>query len=297
MATRHVFVNERSVVAQAENWHEAGVILLHLAEVLRALIKQGSDSKCECKILRKDDLGGFDLLVVRSGGTRAIDDDEGSPLEERWTFQQCVVVALRSGEHVADKVFLLTLLTNYPRCEELLEKMSGHRCHQLQDGTSKDVADTSVAAAAAMSGDLVSLSKCDDFPSGLVKVRYRGSERDDEREADLVNFVVKSDVEKTRRVYEASNKHKSMAHVAGGLRISAMDLLPEQAQAVLDRATAPPREKRLFAVHERRLYVFFQHTTLRFHGYMVEDPEEYQQRDVNIYNYLRAEGLLGELER
>jgi hypothetical protein len=176
-----------------------------------------------------------------------------------------------------------------------VEDKPEHSCIQVRGELLTDVTGTSVAAAAALNGSLAGLNNCDDFPSGLVDVRYREDKRQDECDVSLVNFVEKQDVVKTRRVYEANRKHMAAASDANGVRISGMDLLPAEAQKALDRATAPPEEKRLFVIYERKLYVFFEHLPLRFHAYFVEDPQEYQKRDVKIYNYLRDEGWLHEL--
>jgi len=71
-----------------------------------------------------------------------------------------------------------------------------------------------------------------------------------------------------------------------------MDLHAHEAQQILDCARNILNEKRLFALHEQKIYVFFEHTPLHYHGYLVENPREYQSRDALIYNHLRAWGWL-----
>ena len=279
MAERRFFINELSVATQAESEHAAGEILGALAETLKTVQQQGTSAGHEVKVARSCDLSNRRLLAV------GLPEGSGS-----------VGDCLRRLRQYDVRVFLWQMVTNAPHSEELLKDWPEHFCQRVEGDEGNaltDVRGGSIAAAAALDGALVSLRGCEAFPVGVVLVRYRAQEGGEVCDVRLTNVVETSDVEANRRIYEASKKHQIMPRDAGGVVHSAMDLSPEDAQRVLDRAEALYGEKRLFARHEQRLYVFFEHRTLRFHGYRVDDPDEYQSRDVEIYNHLRRLGWVG----
>ena len=167
-----------------------------------------------------------------------------------------------------------------------------HRCAHHRGGLLVDVARTSVAAAAALEGWLVSLYGCIDFPRESVTVRYCQDDNSEEHDVIITHFIEQSDIYQVRRVYEASAKHQSGASQNSGVYVSPMDLDQREAQKALDHAVSLPGEKRVFAFYNWKIYVFFEHTERHYHGYLVQNPHEYQSRDAKVYNQLLKLGWI-----
>jgi hypothetical protein len=156
METQRIFVNELSVSEQAANDYEAGDIINCLAHMLRELIKHGDQIGCEVAISTSVNLANMRLLSVGPDST----------------FHACLFKR-RGPDQQAVSVLLQQLLRKRPSTEELLARFTQHRCVHHRNGSLVDMARTSVAAAAALEGWLVSLRGCIDFPPrASVTVRY-----------------------------------------------------------------------------------------------------------------------------
>jgi hypothetical protein len=275
METQRIFVNELSVSKQAANDYEAGDIINCLAHTLRELIKHGDQIGCEVAISTSANLANMRLL---SAGPDS-------------TFHACLFKR-RGPDQQAVSGLLQQLLRKRPSTEELLARYAQHRCAHHRGGSLVDVARTSVAAAAALEGWLVSLYGCMDFPRELVTVRYCQDDNSAEHDVVIIHFIEQSDIYQVRRVYEASDKHKPVASQNSGVHVSSMELDQREAQKALDRAVSLPDEKRVFSLYNRKIYVFFEHTERHYHGYLVQNPREYQNRDGKIYSQLHKLGWI-----
>ena len=275
METQRILVNELSVSKQAANDHEAGEIINCLAHMLRELMKHGDQIGCELAISTSANLANMQLLSVGSNSTF-----------------HAGLFKRRGPDQQAASGFLQKLLSNRPSTEELLAKHVRHRCAHHRGGSLVDVARTSVAAAAALVGWLVSLRGCADFPRAPVTVRYCQDDNSEEHDDVITHFIEQPDIYQVCRVYEASAKHQPVASQNSGVYVSPMDLDQREAQKALDHAVSLPGEKRVFALYNWKIYVFFEHTERHYHGYLVQNPHEYQSRDAKIYSQLLKLGWL-----
>ncbi len=75
--------------------------------------------------------------------------------------------------------------------------------------------------------------------------------------------------------------------------VSAMDLKPDEAQQVLDRAVEIPGESRLFARYKGFIYAFHFHEQRGnrriYHGYRVDNPSQLRTRMAYICDLLYKE--------
>jgi hypothetical protein len=238
-------------------------------------MKHGDQIGCEVAISTSANLANMRLLSVGPNST----------------FHACLFKR-RGPDQQAASSFLQKLLRNRPSTEELLAKYVRHRCAHQRGGSLVDVARTSVAAAAALEGWLVSLRGCIDFPRESVTVRYCRDDNSEEHDVVIIHFIEQYDIYQVRRVYEASDKHKPVASQNSGVHVSPMELDQQEAQKALDHAVSLPDEQRVFALYNRKIYVFFEHTERHYHGYLVQNPREYQNRDGKIYNQLLKRGWI-----
>ena len=262
----NIIVNERSVTGQAAHPAEADALMHTLAATYKALEPM---------------LCGGALYAHSLVGAGALTDAMSiyEWLKLRHTGPMQVV-----------RFVILDMVTKRPKIDNWLrDHVPAHACQHTTSAGTHDRAFSALAGAAQMHGWLLSIRDCPDFPRGPIEVTY-SEQAENLRPCHLEHFVVPDDATAIRRVYEPSDKHKLTTSQTGGVRIAPMDLKPDEAQRALDWARAIPGEKRAFALHDHKLYVFFAHTTLRYHGYLVEDPLEYQSRDADIYNQLLAWG-------
>jgi len=177
METQRILVNELSVSKQAANDYAAGDIINCLAHTLRELIKHGDQIGCEIAISTSANLANMRLLSIGPNNT----------------FYACLFKR-RGPDQQAVSGFLQKLLRNRPSTEELLAKYERHRCAHYKNGLLVDVARTSVAAAAALEGWLVSLRGCSDFPRASVTARYCRDDNSEEHDVVIVHFIEQSDI-------------------------------------------------------------------------------------------------------
>lgn len=187
---------------------------------------------------------------------------------------------------------LLEVVTKRPKIDTwLAEHAPHHMCQRRHMGNVVQQAFSSLAGAAHMGGWVLSIRQCIDFPYGPIEVDY-SADGTAPRTMVLEHFIEPAEAISRRRIYEASDKHPATPTQNNGVPIAPMDLQPAEAQEALDWAQAIPDEKRIFGRQGHKIYVFFEHTTRHYHGYLLEDPQEYQSRDARIYNHLKSWGWI-----
>lgn len=272
MNQQGIFFNECSIVGQAPNEYAARILIVNLAEVLRKLIdhlKKAGQSHS----LATRQTTSMRWLIVDS--------------QRQVSFHNCLFGSYEPDQRIA-AALVQQLLTKGPFTEELFND-EGHCCERQQDRYAVSLTGSSIAAAAARNGWVVSLRDCVEYQRGTLVVTFRSAQGEKDVK-ELPHFVEPSDLGQIKRVYEHNTKHKTNATENSGVEISSMDLEADIAQQVLDRAVDISGEKRLFARHLGHLYVFFEHTSRHYHGYRVGGPSEYQSRDAKIFNALERLG-------
>jgi hypothetical protein len=131
---------------------------------------------------------------------------------------------------------------------------------------------------------VVSLDNHPMFNRQWLSVLYSCGEQTEDR--DVWNVVRSEHVRDVYRTFEHNPKH-TKATVVDGMTVAAMDLCGTDAQNLLNQAASLPGEDRVFARHQRRIYVFPCHRkeTRTYHGYPVE-PAELRQRMSDIASAL-----------
>ncbi|MCG8352985.1 MAG: hypothetical protein MI924_34915 [Chloroflexales bacterium] len=185
------------------------------------------------------------------------------------------------------RLLIIVLFRKGPYIDELLAARV-HTCDRTWNNQVVSLANTSVAGAAYCSGCLVSLYGCVDFPTGPVEVLYSEGNAPG-RVISIRHIVDSADAQAISRRYEPNPKHDDFPNQ--GVRGTRMDLRPEEAQQVLHCGLQFEDDKRVFAQHNKRIYVFNPHRQEAnlFHGYPV-DSRELRRRQVDIYNRLRNLG-------
>jgi hypothetical protein len=197
-----------------------------------------------------------------------------------------------SGAMLTVKQLILFIVNKAPKIDTWLQQHApNHSCRQRINQEMHDRAFSSLAGAAHLEGWLLSLRDCTEFPAGPFEVDYC-EEGDATRTCQIEHFVLIEDVQAKLLTYEPNPKHNIVSGQNQGMRISPMDLTDEEAQSILNCARNIPGEKRLFAFHKGKIYIFFEHLERRYHGFLLENPREYQQRDAKIYNQLLAWGWI-----
>lgn len=262
----NILVNELSAVGQAAHAAAADDLMRELAATYKAL----EPMLCDGALYSHSMLGG-------------------SQLTETMTVYEWL--ALRhTGAMQIVRLLILDIINKRPKIDNWLrDHAPNHACEHTAGGETISRVFSALAGAAHLEGWLLSIRDSKDFPQGSVQVNYCEVGKN-LRPCHIEHFVFATDAAIKRRVYEASDKHKTTPTQNSGVRIAPMDLRAEDAQRVLDNARVIPREKRVFSLHSRKIYVFFEHTPQHYHGYLVENPREYQSRDADIYNQLRAWG-------
>ena len=180
----------------------------------------------------------------------------------------------QTGKMRTVQQLLLEVMTKRPKIDAwLAEHAPNHMCQRRHMGNIGHHAFSSLAGAAHMNGWLLSIRHCIDFPCGPIEVGYSADGRGS-RMMTIEHFVEPVEAISRRRIYEASDKHQAIPGQNYGVPIAPMDLKPAEAQLVLDWAQIIPGEQRIFSWHERKIYVFFEHTSQHYHGYLVERPQE-----------------------
>ncbi|NCC31073.1 MAG: hypothetical protein EOM24_03505 [Chloroflexia bacterium] len=262
----NLIINELSAVGQAAHPAEVDTLMRDLVETYKLLTTMLCDGR-----LYGHSLFGIGRLTE-------------SMTARDWLTQR------HSGSMQDVRRVILIIVNKAPKIDTWLQQHApGHSCLYRTSAESIDRAFSSLAGAAHMQGWLLSLRNCSDFPFGPVTVEYC-EEGEDRRPCQLEHFVSVDDVKATILTYEINPKHKPASSQNSGVRIAPMDLTPDEAQQILNCARRIPGEKRLFAFHQHKIYVFFEHTERCYHGYLLEDPGEYQHRDAIIYNHLLAWG-------
>jgi hypothetical protein len=273
MDTQRIFFNEHSVAGQAQSDYAAGILIYNLADVLRTLSRHVKDSGRDFAPTTSKTTWERALVVTAERQVRFYDS-----------------ICLRRGvEDQAVRNTLLGLLRRVPFSEELLVGHEGHRCERHHDTEAVVLSGSSIAAAAALQGWVVSLRDCDEYRRGALVVSFRPADGD-AYDVKLPHFIEGDDISQVKRYYEHNPKHKLNATHNNGVDISSMDLHENIAQQVLTQAVEITGETRLFGWHSETIYVFFEHTERHYHGYRVDDPGEYQARDARVFNGLRDLG-------
>lgn len=155
---QHIPVNERSFQGQAGTMSEAGQLLRNLANTLRELINEARRRGMKPTIYSGENLTNYPFVTA----------------DEILSFGQ-VLFGRNVDRDV--RVALQVLLSNTPYSRiRLLRRALQHTCVLVHND--EDVTESSIAAAAAFDGWLVSLQRCDEYPSGRLELDY--SEADDE---------------------------------------------------------------------------------------------------------------------
>ncbi len=253
-----IVVNELSAVSQAKNPTECDTIMRTIAETLRAL-----------EPIRR----GGSLYAHRNLGNHYLSDKESV---YGW------LVSKRARQVEAFRLALLKLLTNGPNVDVLLEGVE-HTCHQEIDGVVHDRTDSALALVAHLDGWLLSFRDCPAFPRGDVRVEYRVP-KNAAQSLSLTHFTDTEDVDRFRPIYEPNEKHD---RTSKDEFVAHMDLGPEEAQRLLDRAVRLPSERRMMARHpdSNRIYVFHAHRENRYHGFPMSD-EEAEKKMPELYRRL-----------
>ena len=156
MNPQRIFVNELSVTGQASNEYIAGELIGNLAEVLQALSRHLE--------------GAGKPQALTSSATLSTMPLIRTPLEEV-TFWDCLFKR-RAQTQQSVRGLVQKLLTNGPHTEELLAGQVGHQCKRQRDTHVIPLSGSSIAAAAALQGWVVSLRDCDDYPPETLVVTF-----------------------------------------------------------------------------------------------------------------------------
>jgi hypothetical protein len=259
----NILINELSAVGQAPHAAAADGLMRELATTYKAL----EPILCGGALYSHSMLGGSQLTETMT--------------VYGWLAQR------HAGAMQVVRLLILDIINKRPKIDNWLrDHVPEHTCQHMTSVETTSRVFSALAGAAHMEGWLLSIRDCNAFPQGSVQVDYC-EQGESLRPCRLEHFVVSADVTAKRRVYEPNEKHKTTSTQNSGVRIAAMDLRPEEAQRVLDCAQFIPNERRVFSLYGRKIYVFFEHTPQHYHGYLVENPREYQTRDAVIYNQLR----------
>jgi hypothetical protein len=261
----NILINELSLVGQADHHATADEFMRLLAETYREL----EPMLCGGQLYRHSTLGQCllcpDLSVYE------------------WLRRP------QKGEMRAIRNVIQEFLTKRPRIDTLLaEAAPDHICRCIVNDITVECPFSSLAGAAHLAGWLLSLRGCTDFPPGSVEIHYC-KEGNQPQALDLQHFIEVAEAQAICRRYESNPKHEDFSTY--GIRGTRMDLKPAEAQRILNCGVQFAGDKRVFAYHNNRIYVFNPHRAEAnlFHGYPVE-PQELRQRQVDIYNQLRALG-------
>lgn len=263
----NILINELSLVGQADHPTTADEFMRLLAETYREL----EPMLCGGQLYRHSTLGSRHLCPDLS------------------VYEWLRRPQTQKGEMRAISSFILKLVTKQPAIEILLaEAAPDHICQRSVDDTTVECPFSSLAGAAHLAGWLLSLRGCADFPSGSVEVHYC-KDGNQPQVRFLQHFIEVAEAQVICRRYEPNPKHEDFSTY--GIRGTLMDLKPAEAQRILNCGVQFADDKRVFAYHNNRIYVFNPHRVEAnlFHGYPVE-PHELRQRQVAIYNRLRACG-------
>lgn len=188
---QHIPVNERSFNGQATDLRMAGQLLHNLADTLRELISESRRRGMKYVIYSGDDLVNRPCAIING---------------EAQLFGQ--ILFGRSIDRDI-RVTLQILLSNNPYSQaRLIRRTLQHNCTLVHSG--EDATDSSIAAAAAFGGWLVSLKGCAAYPSGSLDLDY--CEADDEhlpppQRISLPHFNDHSTARSLRRRYIPNPKH------------------------------------------------------------------------------------------
>ena len=157
---QHIPVNERSFNGQATDLRTAGQLLHNLVTIIRELMNESRRRGKKQIVYSGEDLVDRPCAII-NGHSRS--------------FVQ--VLSERTIDHDI-RVTLLRLLSSTPNSRaRLIRRTLHHNCTLVHSG--EDVTDSSIAAAAAFGGWLVSLKGCAAYPSGSLDLDY--CEADDEQ--------------------------------------------------------------------------------------------------------------------
>jgi hypothetical protein len=155
---------------------------------------------------------------------------------------------------------------------------------------------------------LVSLASHSDWDGALLRCDYIDVEIDKLEMANIRHSSLVDHLRQHKRIYYCHPKHCHNLPFTG-VRDTAMDLIEEEAQNVLNRAVQSPRTKQLYGYSKRtqKLYEFKPETPIgtqpwlneqnKFHGYPVNPREVHRDIGGSAYNEIINELKLdGELD-
>lgn len=264
---QHILINELSVVGQADHLADANDIMRLLAKTYREL----EPMRCGGAVFRHSTLGSCQVCPDLS--------------VYEWLKQP------HRGEMHAVRQEILEFVTKSPQIDTWLAKNApDHSCQRTMGNITTPYPFSSLAGAAHLAGWLLSVRDCNDFPAGSVEVHYC-EEGDQVRLVSLQHFIEVAEAQSVYRRYESNPKHEDFATY--GVRGTPMDISPVEAQRLLNCGLQFANDRRIFARHNNRIYVFHPHRQEAnlFHGYPV-DPHELRQRQIDIYNQMRVLGWL-----
>lgn len=278
----YIFINAASLVGQAQDLHQAGQLLNTMMETyddLKKICVQGHSLYRDEPLENKQIVEGNTFRNVVDFRRKQIDEAQeqqaaavGDVTPERERFgrftrdiARCPIAVQEFGHQKFECLL---------ESEEVQYKAIGYTAHftsTLFEGT---------AGTAAM----LSMHGCATYSSARIEVLYASDTDFGLRQ--VWNLTQRQDVADVRRNYAHNPKH-SRATVVDEMIVSEMDLCGEDAQRLLHRATTLEGERRLFARHNGRVYIFPCHDEARreYHGFPVE-PAEMKRRMRSICDRL-----------
>lgn len=234
----HFLINELSFIGQANTKYEADALMRLLVKILTEL----------------EPIRGDDPIQVHSSFIhRQISAD--------CSVQQWVYEKLKSSSDRQLASLFVRLMSQGPFIDKTLnELLDYHECKL----NNKDVSESSLAGAAYLKGNLISLENAPEFASDRIQLKF-STDGKSYADLEICNLTDVAKAKKLRPCYIPSPKH------APGGWGTLMDLSDEVAQAVLDQGIVGGRQ--IYGYYNGKFYEFQSDNVGGFHGYPIPPTE------------------------